>query len=89
MRDVNIIFSELAQYKRLQEETSAIIDTLTDEIKSIIAPTNKYKVVGNEHRAAWAGVTQSKVDTKKLKEQFPQIAEQLTTQSTYKRFTFS
>ena len=51
--------------------------------------TNNYKIVGNEHRAAWADVTQSKVDTKKLKEQFPQIAEQLTTQSTYKRFTFS
>ena len=89
MRDVNIIFSELAQYKRLQEETSAIIDTLTDEIKSIMKATNNYKIIGNEHRAAWADVTQSKVDTKKLKEQFPKIAEQLTTQNTYKRFTFS
>ena len=89
MRDINLIFSELAQYKRLEEETSAIIDTLTDEIKSIMTATNNYKIVGNEHRAVWADVTQSKIDTKTLKEQFPQIAEQLTTQSTYKRFTFS
>ena len=89
MRDINLIFSELAQYKRLQEETCAIIDTLTDEIKNIMTATNNYKIVGNEHRAQWSDVTQSKVDTKKLKEQFPQIAEQLTTQSTYKRFTFS
>ena len=89
MRDVNVIFSELAQYKRLQEETSTIIDNLTDEIKSIMKATNNYKIVGNEHRAVWTDVTQSKVDTKRLKEQFPQIAEQLTTQSTYKRFTFS
>lgn len=89
MRDVNIIFSELAQYKRLQEETSAIIDTLTDEIKNIMTATNNYKIVGNEHRAVWTDVTQSKVDTKKLKAQFPKIAEQLTTQCTYKRFTFS
>ena len=89
MRDINLIFSELAQYKRLQEETSAIIDTLTDEIKSIMTTTNNYKLVGNEHLAAWTDVTQSKVDTKRLKEQFPQIAEQLTTQSTYKRFIFS
>ena len=89
MRDINLIFSELAQYKRLQEETGEIINTLTDEIKSIMSATNNYKIVGNEHRATWSDVTQSKVDTKKLKEQFPQIAEQLTTQSTYKRFTFS
>ena len=89
MRDINLIFSELAQYKRLQEETSAVINTLTDEIKSIMTATNNYKMVGNEHRAAWVDVTQSKIDTKRLKEQFPQIAEQLTTQSTYKRFTFS
>jgi predicted phage-related endonuclease len=88
MRDVNIIFSELAQYKRLQEETSAIIDTLTDEIKSIMTATNNYKIVGNEHRAAWADVTQSKIDTKKLKEQYPAIAKDLTVSSTYKRFTF-
>ena len=89
MRDINLIFSELAQYKRLQEETSTIIDTLTDEIKSIMTATNNYKIVGNEHRAAWVDVTQSKVDTKTLKDKFPQIAEQLTTKSTYKRFTFS
>ena len=88
MRDVNIIFSELAQYKRLQEETSAIIDTLTDEIKSIMTSTNNYKIVGNEHRAAWSDVTQNKVDTTKLKEQYPAIAEALTVSSTYKRFTF-
>ena len=89
MRDINLIFSELAQYKRLQEETSAIIDTLTDEIKSIMSATNNYKIVGNEHRAVWSDVTQNKIDTKKLKEQFPQIAEQLTRTSTCKRFTFS
>ena len=78
MRDINIIFSELAQYKRLQEETGAIIDTLTDEIKNIMITTNNYKIVGNEHRAAWSDVTQSKVDTKKLKEQFPQISRKYT-----------
>ena len=87
--NIDEIMRNLAEYTRLQEETSAIIDTLTDEIKSIMTATNNYKIIGNEHRAQWSDVTQNKVDTKKLKEQFPQIAEQLTTQSTYKRFTFS
>ena len=89
MRDINIIFSELAQYKRLQEETAAIVDSLTDEIKKIMTDTNNYKIIGNEHRAAWADVSQSKVDTKQLKEQYPDIAAALTVTSTYKRFTFN
>ena len=73
MRDINLIFSELAQYKRLQEETSAIIDTLTDEIKSVMIATNNYKIIGNEHRAQWSDITQNKVDTKKLKKKTSSI----------------
>ena len=75
--NIELLCNEYRENKRMIEELTA----LNEELKN--------KIVGNEHRAVWADVTQSKVDTKKLKEQFPQIAEQLTTQSTYKRFTFS
>ena len=88
MRDINLIFSELAQYKRLQEETSAIIDTLTDEIKSIMTESGNYSIVGNEHRAQWSDVTQNRVDTKRLQVEKPEIYTAYCTPSTYKRFTF-
>ena len=89
MRDINLIFSELAQYKRLQEETQAVIDGLTDTIKKYMEEQNTDILTGTEHKATYKPITQNRVDTKKLKEQFPQIAEQVTAQSTYKRFTFS
>lgn len=88
MRDINLIFAELAQYTRIQEETNNIVEGLKDEIKSIMNETNNYNIIGNEHAAKWAEVTQNKVDTSALKKQYPEIAAALTVSSSYKRFTF-
>ena len=88
MADINKIFADLAQWQRVQEEAAAAVEALKDEIKSIMTESGNYSIVGNEHRAAWSDVTQSKIDTKLLKEQYPAIAEALTVSSTYKRFTF-
>lgn len=88
MADINKIFADLAQWQRVQEEAAAAVEALKDEVKKIMTESGNYTIIGNEHRAAWADVTQSKVDTKQLKEQYPAIAEALTVSSTYKRFTF-
>lgn len=88
MADINKIFADLAQWQRVQEEAAAAVEALKDEVKKIMTESGNYTIVGNEHRAQWSDVTQSKVDTKQLKEQYPAIAEALTVSSTYKRFTF-
>ena len=88
MADINKIFADLAQWQRVQEEAAAAVEALKDEVKKIMTESGNYTIIGNEHRAQWSDVTQSKVDTKKLKEQYPAIAEALTVSSTYKRFTF-
>lgn len=88
MVDINKIFADLAQWQRVQEEAASTVEALKDEVKKIMEASEQYTIVGNEHRAQWLSVTQSKVDTKQLKEQYPAIAEALTISSTYKRFTF-
>lgn len=88
MADINKIFADLAQWQRVQEEAAAAVEALKDEVKKIMTESGNYTIIGNEHRAQWSDVTQSKVDTKQLKEQYPAIAEALTVSSTYKRFTF-
>lgn len=88
MADINKIFADLAQWQRVQEEAAAAVEALKDEVKKIMTESGNYSIVGNEHRAQWSDVTQSKIDTKQLKEQYPAIAEALTVSSTYKRFTF-
>lgn len=88
MADINKIFADLAQWQRVQEEAAAAVEALKDEVKNIMTESGNYNIVGNEHRAQWSDVTQSKIDTKLLKEQYPAIAEAMTVSSTYKRFIF-
>ena len=88
MADINKIFADLAQWQRVQEEAAATVEALKDEVKKMMTESGNYTIIGNEHRAQWSDVTQSKEDTKQLKEQYPAIAEALTVSSTYKRFTF-
>lgn len=88
MKDVNTIFAELAQYTRLQEETSAIIDGLKDEIKGYMNAAGLEVLTGNEHKASYKTVTAARVDTTALKKDMPDIAAAYTRTTQSKRFTF-
>ena len=88
MKDINIIFSELAQYKRLQEETAAIIDGLQDEIKEYMLNNNTDEITGSEHKATYKTVVSSRIDTTALKKELPKIAEIFTKTTETKRFLF-
>ena len=89
MRDVNLMFSELAQYTRLQEETAAIIEGIKDEIKAVMLETGQDTITGTEHKATYKDVTQSRLDSKALKAEHPDIFETYNKATTYKRFTFA
>ena len=86
--DINMIFSELAQYTRLQEETTAIIDGLKDEIKRYMEEHKTDILTGNEHKATYKAVQSSRIDTTALKKDMPDIAAQYTKSTATKRFLF-
>lgn len=86
--DINATFRELAEYKRLQEQTSAIIDTLQDEIKEYMKCNNLDTITGNEHAATYKQVTSNRIDTSALKKGAPDIAAAYTKQVTGFRFVF-
>ena len=88
MKDINIMFSELAQYTRLQEETSAIIDGLQDEIQRYMEEHNTDILTGTEHKATYKAVASSRIDTTALKHDMPDIAQQYTKTTSTKRFQF-
>lgn len=89
MRDINIIFSELAQYNNIQKETAAIIDSLQDEIKKIMTDSGNYDIVGSEHKASWKEIKQNKFDSTTFKNSFPDIYKEFTRETVYRRFNFS
>ena len=87
--DVNNILSELAQYTRLQEETTAIIDGLKDTLKKYMDENHLETLTGTEHKATYKAVASSRIDTTALKKDMPDIAAQYTKTSETKRFLFN
>ena len=88
MKDINIMFSELAQYTRIMEEATATVDGLKDEIKKYMDEHNTDILTGNEHKATYKAVTSNRIDTASLKKDLPDIAAQYTKTTEAKRFTF-
>ena len=86
--DINAIFSELAQYTRLQEEAAAMVDALRDQIKEYMAAQGVDTLTGAEHRCSWKAVTSSRLDTAALKRAAPDIAAAYTVKTEARRFTF-
>lgn len=87
--NINEIMRELAQYKRLQDETTAIIEGLTDQLKQYMTENHLDTLNGDEHKATYKTVTASRIDTTALKKALPQIAAEYTKVTEAKRFTFA
>lgn len=87
--NIDEIMKNLAEYTRLQEETSAIIDSLKDELKSIMQAQNTDVLQGTEHKASYKPVASSRIDTTALKKELPEVAAKYTRETVTRRFTFA
>ncbi len=87
--DINQIMSELAQYIRMQEEAAAMVEHLKDQLKAQMQAAGVDTLAGDEHKATYKAVTNSRVDTTALKRDLPEIAAQYTKTTTARRFTFA
>lgn len=87
--NINEIMKELAQYKRLQDETGAIIEGLTDKIKQYMTENQLETLTGDEHKATYKTVTSSRIDTTALKKALPEVATAYTKTTEARRFTFA
>ena len=88
MKNIDSTMKELAQYTRIMEETSAIIDGLKDEIKRYMEEHNTDILTGNEHKATYKAVSSNRIDTAALKKDLPDIAARYTKTTETKRFLF-
>lgn len=87
--NIKEIMSELAQYKRLQDETAAIIEGLTDQLKQYMTDNELDTLTGDEHKATYKTVTSSRLDTTALKKALPDVAKAYTKTTEAKRFVFA
>lgn len=87
--NINAIMAELAQYIRMQEEAAAMVESLKDQLKAQMQAAGVDTLAGDEHKATYKAVTNSRVDTTALKRDLPEIAAQYTKTTTARRFTFA
>lgn len=89
MTNINEIMAQLAQYNRMKEETDAIIEGLKDQLKKYMIDNQLDTLTGDEHKAIYKAVESSRVDTRALKADLPEIAARYTTTTATMRFTFA
>lgn len=89
MTNINETMRNLAEYIRLQEELSATIDSLKDEIKSYMQEAGIDTITTTEHKATWKPVISSRIDTAAMKKAIPDVVALYTKTSESKRFTFA
>ena len=87
--NINEIMAELAQYTRMAEEIGATLDSLKDTLKKYMDENGLEVLTGNEHKASYKAVTNSRIDTTALKRDMPEIAAKYTKTTKTKRFTFA
>ena len=89
MENINEIMAQIAQYQRIAEETAGIIDGLKDELKNYMSANGLETLSGDEHKATYKAVDSSRIDTKALKKELPDIATRYTVTTSTMRFTFA
>lgn len=85
---IDTVFAQLAEYTRIQEETSAIIDGLKDDIKRYMTEHNTDTVIGKEHKATYKSVSSTRFDSTAFKAQHPDTYNEYTRTVTSTRFVF-
>lgn len=86
MTTANIItkVTELQELRRMQEELTAEIDAITDEIKAVMG--DQEELSAGAFKITWKPVTSSRIDTSALKKELPDIAARYMKTSTVRRF---
>lgn len=80
---------ELRELRRMAEELQTEIDSIQDEIKAEMTAANVDVLTGSDWKATWKEVSSTRLDSKALKAELPDVAARYTKQSTSRRFVLS
>ena len=79
----------LLDLRRMREELDAEIEALQDALKSEMINRGEETMTGNGWKASWKVIESSRLDSKKLKAEMPDVAARYTTTTRTSRFLIS
>jgi len=90
-KDINAIMKELAEMTAMLEETSAIVESLKDEVKAYMTEQGVDEVVTeNGEKATWREVISNRFDSTAFKKsEWGELYKEFTKPTKSKRFTFN
>ncbi len=80
---------QIQELKRMEEELTAEIESLTDEVKAEMTAQNAEELVVDCFKVRWKTVATSRIDTTALKKELPDVAERFTKTTESRRFTIN
>lgn len=86
MKNLDAIAHELRELKLMREELDAQIESLEAELKSEMYARETDTLSGYDWSATYKTVTTKRVNQNLLKEKYPEIAEECTATTVYRRF---
>lgn len=91
MSNVEIVskINELQELKRMSEELSAMIETISDEIKQHMTSTNTETLVSGGYKVSFKSIASSRFDSAAFKKAMPDVAAQFIKQTVTRRLTIN
>ncbi len=91
MSNVEIVskINELQELKRMSEELSAMIETISDEIKQHMANANTDMLVAGGYKVSFKAVAANRFDSSAFRKAMPEIAAQYTKTTVTRRLTIN
>lgn len=77
---------ELRELRRMADDLHAEISALEDELKNHMAGLNTDTLYGDNFKLTWKEVTTSRIDSKALKAEAPELWQRYSKQTTTRRF---
>jgi len=91
MSNVDLIskISELQELKRMREELDAMIEGISDELKSHMNASNTDMITAGSFKVSYKAFTTSRLDTAALKRELPEIVAKYSKQATTRRLVIN
>lgn len=84
--ELDMSVDKIRSLKRLIEEATAEMTSIEDEIKARMTELDTDELRGGTCKVTWKQTSTTRIDSKSLKKDLPDIAAQYSTTSTYRRF---
>ena len=84
--ELDMKVDQIRELKRLIEEAEAEITSIEDTIKAKMTELDTDELRGDASKVTWKQTSTTRIDSKALKKELPDIAAKYSSTTTYRRF---